>query len=209
MTVTSQADYNFGNVIVAGHTFAQYTSTLNVWLQPGAVDYVYSGTGASSVITKTVVSNYTNPGMTTNITLTPGGSNVLVVPGYMLDGTFADALDLPYPDDSFIGNDLYDCYRADSYLMPYMWPDDGSTGVSTIANAASSQYRQLMYRNYANLLTGYYIYRADDPLLSPSREPADLNRWSWITPSIPMDIPVRSMPWGLITRAPVFTGPSI
>jgi Flp pilus assembly protein TadG len=158
VTITA-GNYNFGN---NGSGKAQFTCSLNVWVQPGAVDYVYDGTSSAPI--NTIVSQSQNPGLTTNITLSPGGSNVLVVPGYILDGTFTDSLDLPYPDDSSWGPNYW-CFRADNYLMPYMWPDDGSSGgVSGVGNAAQSQYRQLMYRNYPNLLSGYYVYRADDPL---------------------------------------------
>jgi hypothetical protein len=48
-----------------------------------------------------------------------------------------------------------------------MWPDD-TNSVSTAAQVTStrqagSYMRSLLFRNYVNLLTGYYIFRPDDP----------------------------------------------
>lgn len=151
-----------------------YATNLNVWLQPGSVDYVYDGTNSSP--TATYVSCYTNSIMTANITIPRGGSNVLVVPGYVVDGTFTDELDLPYPDDP---NGIYLEYRNNNYLEPYMWPDDPGSpttmdGSGNNISGINSTMRQLMFRNYANFLTGYYIYRADDPpSIPPTTEPTD------------------------------------
>jgi Flp pilus assembly protein TadG len=142
-----------------------YTPYLNVWLPPGSVDYVYSS-GVSTPVS-TYVSNYNNPTNTVNITLNPGQSNVLVVPGYVVDGIISDALDLPYPDDSVGGSSAYPSYRADGFNVPFMWPDD-TNAVTTPAQVnstrlAGSYMRSLMFRNYVNLLTGYYIIRPDEP----------------------------------------------
>ena len=145
-----------------------YATNINVWLQPGSVDYVYSPTNSAPIAT--YVSCYTNAVTNVNIGIEPGGKNVLVVPGYVADGTFTDSLDLAYPDDP---SGTYVSYRFDNYLEPFMWPDDpGSTG---LANAGlNSTMRKLMFRNYANLLTGFYIYRADDPpSIPPTTEPLD------------------------------------
>jgi Flp pilus assembly protein TadG len=144
-------------------TQSKYTKTVDVWLQPGAVDYVYS----NNIQTAVYVSDYTNPTQEVKIDVPVNGSNVLVVPGYIIDGTFTDSIDLPYPDDYYHG---YDCYRIDNALAPYMWPDDGSSpgNPSTIATASTSNMRRLIFRNYINLLTGYYVYRADDPPSVPA-----------------------------------------
>jgi len=146
-----------------GTNVAVYTTSVNVWLQPGSVDYVYNNVGA---IQNTYVSNLNNPTTTVTVTIPVGGSNVLVVPGYLIDGTFTDSLDLPYPDDTYVGDSDVE-YRFDNYLLPNMWPDDGisTNSVDILMEPTNpSQMRQLMFRNYVNLLTGYYIYRADDPL---------------------------------------------
>jgi Flp pilus assembly protein TadG len=143
-----------------------YATNINVWLQPGSVDYVYDGVHATP--SSTYVSCYTNSVTNVDIGLLPGGSNVLVVPGYIIDGTFTDSLDLAYPDS---GSGL--SYRADNYLEPFMWPDDpGSADV--ITSGINSTMRKEMFRNYVNLLTGFYIYRADDPpSIPPTTEPLD------------------------------------
>ncbi len=57
--------------------------------------------------------------------------------------------------------------------------------------------RQLMFRNYPNLLTGFYIYRPDEPL-STATEPLDDT-----TP--PTYRPLYA--WEPITQAPASTGP--
>ena len=135
-------------------------------LPPGSVDYVY--TAGVPVPVLTAVSDYTNPTMTTNITLSPGQSNVLVVPGYIVDGVISDALDLPYPDNPSNGGTTYLRYRDDGYNQPFIWPDDQSDVSSATAinnyTASNSIERNLLFRNYANLLTGYYVMRPDDPL---------------------------------------------
>ena len=150
-----------------------YATTLNVWLQPGAVDYVYDAPGGAGLL-GTYVSCYTNSTMTTNLYVPPGGSNVLVVPGYIADGVFTDSLDLPYPDDGSSGTAGLACYRSDNYNQQYMWPDDTQAG-SPSPWVANSNMRNLAFRNYVNLLTGYYIYRADDPpeTISPTTELLD------------------------------------
>ena len=141
-----------------------FTAYLNVWLPPGAVDYVYHG-GTTPVAT--YVSSYTNPTMTTNILLAPGQSNMLVVPGYIMEGILADPLDLPFPDDAWNGGTSYPRYRSDGYNEYFMWPDDTAKPTTAAqVNSYTSTYsamRNLMFRNYANLLTGYYGMRPDDP----------------------------------------------
>jgi hypothetical protein len=146
-----------------------YTSTANVWLPPGSVDYLMQGT-----VLAAYVSDYTNPTQTVTVQLSPGQSNMLVVPGYITDGIICDVLDLPYPDSTYNGGTSYPRYRTDNFNESFMWPDD----TTAVANAsevngytkASSVERDLMFRNYVNLLTGYYIFRPDDPL-SSSVEP--------------------------------------
>lgn len=158
-----------------------YTTTINLWLQPGAVAYVYPahGNGKGSK-TGTYVSDYTNPTLTTNIELVPDGECDVVVPGYLIDGIVYDGLDLAYEDDVTADNvDTYPRYRLDNYNTPYMWPDDTNTENPTSSASGypyyaysdqstpylvrSSKERELMFRNYANLLTGFTVYRPDDP----------------------------------------------
>jgi Flp pilus assembly protein TadG len=150
-----------------------YSQTANVWLQPGAVDYLYTN-GVSTPL-MTIVSDYTNPSMTTNVTVLPGESNVLVVPGYVCEGIISDSLDMAYPDNAANGGSSYPRYRDDGYSQPFMWPDETNTettisgfdafyyGSGGNPQVSGSPERQLMFRNYANLLTGYYVIRPDDP----------------------------------------------
>ena len=142
-----------------------FSAYLNVWTPPGSVDYVYTNGVTTPVAT--YVSDYTNPAKTNTIILSPGQSNVLVVPGYIMEGTLADPLDLPYPDDTSNGSSTYPRYRDDGYNQPFMWPDDTADtstpdAVNNYTNTFSTE-RMLMFRNYANLLTGYYVLRPDDP----------------------------------------------
>jgi Flp pilus assembly protein TadG len=171
-----------------------YSTNINVWLPPGAVDYVYRATNtpAGSLSThETQVSDMTNPQKTVNVVLNTGDSNMLVVPGYIVDGIIYDGLDLAYPSTTSNSTDIG--MRSDNYIIPWMWPDAdaptiaGSSDVGTggLGGSHSGAYasdaenmgnlgtpnggtgpfeRELMFRNYMNLLTGYYVFRPDDPL---------------------------------------------
>jgi Flp pilus assembly protein TadG len=132
-----------------------YATNLNVWLQPGSVDYVLDPIG--NVVGTPYVSCYTNAITNVSIYVPPGDSSMLVVPGYVVDGTFTDEMDLPYPD-----NGVNFQYLVDNFNEPYMWPDDTQPG-NPSPYVTISNMRNLMFRNYANLLTGLYIYRPDDP----------------------------------------------
>ena len=166
-----------GNLLVV----PVYTTNLNVWVPPGAVDYVYRapkilgilGLGLGTPVLsphETIVSDMTNPAKTVSINLGPGDSNVLVVPGYVIDGVVYDGLDLAYPAT----NSDYPAMRSDNYVCPWTWPDaspvvlgsdDGTGGVDgSESGAYGSVERNLMFRNYMNLLTGFYVFRPDDPL---------------------------------------------
>jgi Flp pilus assembly protein TadG len=171
-----------------------YTTNINVWLPPGSVDYVYRATnagGTSPHTSETQVSDYTNPQKTVNIVLNTGDSNVLVVPGYIVDGIIYDGLDLAYPSNTGTSGDIG--MRSDNYIIPWMWPDadtpnvtgPSDVGTGGVGGRDSGAYasdaenlgnlgtpnggtgpfeRSLLFRNYMNLLTGYYIFRPDDPL---------------------------------------------
>ncbi|HEV3271765.1 MAG TPA: pilus assembly protein TadG-related protein [Candidatus Methylacidiphilales bacterium] len=149
-----------------------YTHNVDVWLQPGSVAFYY--TNAIAVTAGTYVpyvSDYTNPTKHINLYLGLGGKIDLVVPGYIADGTFFDGLDLCYPDNSFtVGSSAWPRYRADNFQQPYMWEDDPNstpTAANNLGNApytSASLERQLMFRNYVNLLTGFYVSRPDYPL---------------------------------------------
>ncbi len=154
-----------------------FTHNLDVWLPPGSVDYLYHGGSISNSGAAVYVSNYNNPTNHISIYLASGDSNVLVVPGYVVDGMLYDGLDLTYPDNPTYGEGGYPRFRADNYDEPLMWPDDltplaTSTDFVNYTNAPVSLMRDLLYRNYANLLTGYYVNRADEPL-STQTEPLD------------------------------------
>jgi hypothetical protein len=139
-----------------------YTHNVDVWLQPGSVAFYYTNSSASAV---PYVSDYTNPTKHINLFLNSGGKIDLVVPGYIADGTFFDGLDMEYPDNSFtVGTSTYPRYRADNYQQAYMWEDDTVANPTTIEPYVSNSLeRQLMFRNYVNLLTGFYVSRPDYP----------------------------------------------
>ena len=125
-----------------------------------------------------------NPKKTVNITLGIGDSNVLVVPGYVIDGIVYDGLDLGYSTRAGTSNPSDIGMRMDNYAAPWTWPDadtptivnandvgtggvnSAHTGVfpSDAENMKGWSERELMFRNYMNLLTGFYIFRPDDPL---------------------------------------------
>ena len=144
-----------------------YTHSLDVWLQPGSVDYLYHSGAVSNYLGITYgvyVSDYTNPTKHINVYVKSGDSNVLVAPGYVTDGVVFDGLDLTYPDNPvYNGINTYPRFRADNYQQDDMWPDDTGGLVGGVWNTASLQ-RQLMFRNYVNLLTGFYVFRADEPI---------------------------------------------
>ncbi len=152
-------------------TVNYYSRNLDVWLQPGSVDYVYHGS-----LSAYYVSNFNNPTQHINVMLNTGDSNILVVPGYVVDGCVYDGLDLAYPDNPAYGESGYPRFRSDNYNEPLMWPDDANPPTTASAfnsyNTSVSLMRQLLFRNYANLLTGFYVNRPDDPL-STQTEPLD------------------------------------
>ncbi len=151
-----------------------YARNIDVWLQPGAVDYEYSNT----TLMATYVSDASNPTQHILISQPTNYKNELVVPGYVADGMFFDGLDLTYWDDynaSTNPNTNYLHYRLNNFQDYFMWPDDSMIGpvpaggvASSVTAAAfkgsNSLERELMFRNYPNLLTGFYITRPDEPL---------------------------------------------
>jgi hypothetical protein len=142
-----------------------YTHNLDIWLTPGSTAYYYTN-AASSTLTSVYVSDYTNPTKHMNFKLNSGGKIDLVVPGYITDGLWYDGLDLPFPDNSnnYPPTATYPKYRANNYQEAFMWPDETTNAPPIVSPYYStSLMRQLMFRNYPNLLTGFYIYRADDP----------------------------------------------
>ena len=171
-------NYVDNTLVGTSGTTNYYTRTVDVWLQPGAVDYLYTN-GASATPSAVYVSNFnaTAPNQHITVNLNTGDSNVLVVPGYVVDGCVYDGLDLAY---SGTEDPSYPRYRNDNYQQPFMWPDDGvslssSTKTYNYWNGltqSTSLERELMFRNYANLLTGFYVNRPDEPL-STQTEPLD------------------------------------
>jgi Flp pilus assembly protein TadG len=143
-----------------------YTHNLDVWLQPGSVDYLYNNGAISNRGTAVYVSDFNNPTKHINIYLQPGDSNVLVVPGYVADGVVFDGLDLDYPDDIAYKTGNLGHYRDDNYQQEFMWPDDTGSydNEDPPVGFSMSLQRQLMFRNYVNLLTGFYLFRPDEPL---------------------------------------------
>ena len=139
-----------------------YTHNLDVWLPPGSVSYYYSNTNVINPVP--TVSNYNIPNQHISVYLNAGDSNVLVVPGYVADGSVYDGIDMGFADDTKNGySPTFPKFRLDNFDEAYEWPDD-PVATTTDVSAMNSLDRQLMFRNYANLLTGFYISRADDPL---------------------------------------------
>jgi Flp pilus assembly protein TadG len=142
-----------------------YTRYVDVWLQPGAV-LVASGAAGNNYF-----SDAGNPSKHVGIYL-DGYYNTslqLIVPGYILDGILYDGLDMGYasPNDP-----NYPFYRLNNFHEAFMWPDDTDSITSQFGYAANSLEMQEMFRNYPNLLTGYYVFRPDEPL-SSATEPLD------------------------------------
>jgi Mg-chelatase subunit ChlD len=150
-----------------------YTTTVNVWVQPGSVAYYYPNSTTippSSNPTAVFVGDYNNPTNTVTIQMAGNDSIELVSPGYVVDGCFYDGLDLTYePAPGLQG------YRWDNFNTAFEWPDD-HTAAPTSSDGSNEPFwydpavvrasfmRSLLFRNYANMLTGFYVYRADDPL---------------------------------------------
>ena len=142
-----------------------YTHNVDVWLQPGSVAYLYHQTLGIYALSNAYVSDYTNPTKHINLHLNSLDKVDLVVPGYIADGTFFDGLDLGYPDNSYtVGTATYPLYRADNFQQSYMWEDDTASAANASPYVSNSLERQLMFRNYVNLLTGYYVSRPEYPL---------------------------------------------
>jgi hypothetical protein len=142
-----------------------YTHNLDVWLQPGSVAYVYPTLTTTSP-TEAYVSNFNQPNQHINVTLLAGQRLELDVPGYIVDGEFFDGLDLCAPDNALQGiSTTYPRYREDNYQQGFMWPDDSNTPDYTGSLPpyySTSLMRQLMFRNYPNLLTGFYVFKGDE-----------------------------------------------
>jgi Putative Flp pilus-assembly TadE/G-like len=141
-------------------TINYYTHSVDVWLQPGSVAYYYTNAAAVAAGTSVAyVSDYTNPTKHINLYVGFGGKVDLVVPGYITDGLLYDGIDLAY---SYPETPAYPRYRANNYQESYMWQDDTAPYVDPYTS--TSLQRQLMFRNYPNLLTGFYVSRPDDPI---------------------------------------------
>jgi Flp pilus assembly protein TadG len=165
-------NYTFVGSGVNGTNY--YTHNVDVWLQPGSVLYLYTNTLLTNAISQVVVSNYNIPDQDVNVKLPSGTHATLVVPGYCVDGCAFDGFDLPY---SFPEDANWPRYRCNNYQEAWMWNDDTnpSTNLPPYVEdgfVSQSMQRQLMFRNYPNLLTGYYVFRPDDPL-SSATEPLD------------------------------------
>jgi hypothetical protein len=158
--IGAPATYTTNTQVGSGGGNNYYTRSLDVWLQPGAVDYVMTNNG---VVGQPFVSDYTKPTQHIMVNLRPGQSNMLVVPGYVADGVVYDGLDLCYPDNAAYGISTYPKYRVDNFQVQDMWSDDvGGTDANGDYYTSSLQ-RELLFRNYANLLTGFYLFRPDEP----------------------------------------------
>jgi len=147
-----------------------YTQNVDLWLTPGSVAYYYSTKSALTLNTptQTFVSELTNPSKHINLKLIPGSVAELIVPGYLTDVS-PSINSTAYSDPEDTAN--WPRYRCNNYQEAFMWPDD-TASFSTWPYTALSVEQQLMFRNYPNLLTGFYIFRPDEPL-STATEPLD------------------------------------
>jgi Flp pilus assembly protein TadG len=143
-----------------------YTSYVDVWVPPGAVLITYTPSGG-------VWRYFFGAGdPTQHVGVYFDGQNVakmeLLVPGYIADGILFDGLDMgfSYPEDP-----AWPRYRCNNYQEAFMWNDD-TAAFSEVPYTANSLQMQLAFRNYPNLLTGYYTFRPDEPLQT-STEPLD------------------------------------
>jgi Flp pilus assembly protein TadG len=147
-----------------------YGTNVDVWLTPGSVAYYYPTKTALNTQTPTAVyvSELNNPTKHINLQLPAGSVAELVVPGYLVDGIIFDGVDLGFsaPEDP-----SWPRYRCNNFQEAFMWPDD-TAAFSEPPYTAMSVERQLMFRNYPNLLTGFYVFRPDEPL-STATEPLD------------------------------------
>jgi hypothetical protein len=147
-------------------TVNYYTPYVDVWLQPGSVAYYYTNALAVTTgLNVPYVSDYTVPNKHIRLALGLGGQVVLVVPGYVTDGTFYDGLDIGYPDNAAFGETGYPRYRSDNFQQPYQWADDANSvpDSESYSYTSASVERQLAFRNYVNLLTGFYVSKPDYP----------------------------------------------
>jgi len=148
-----------------------YTHNVDIWLQPGSVAFYHPLVGAPVPF----VSDYTKPSKHINLYLNAGEKVDLYVPGYIVDGVLFDGIDLPFSFPTTSPNPTgssepakYFRYRGNNYQEEFMWPDDTSPHLSAAQDGYAAYYsnsleRQLMFRNYPNLLTGFFPYRADEP----------------------------------------------
>jgi hypothetical protein len=169
MAVTNTTWLGTNSVTVGSQTpgtINYYTHSVDVWLTPGSVAYYYTNTVAATLgtPTSTYVSDYTNPDKHINLYIGFGGKVDLVVPGYVVDGLAYDGIDLPYSDPETSG---YPRFRANNYQEAFMWDDETAPITASEPSSgyiSNSLHRQLMFRNYPNLLTGFYVFRPDEPL---------------------------------------------
>ena len=141
-----------------------YSTNLNVWIPIGAVDYNYSNsTIAVPDISVSRLSSMTNGGNgMINCNIFPGGSNILVVPGYIMDGTVCNNLATSTGDSSPLENNSYG-YNLDNFQdKGGRFPDNGSFNFENYTYIPSVM-RGLMFRNFMNLMTGFVVYDAYDP----------------------------------------------
>ncbi len=75
-----------------------------------------------------------NPSKHINLKVGSGGTVDLIVPGYILDGTFFDGLDLGVPDSYiFSQSTVYPAYRVDNFQQPFEWCDDTNSVSGSVA----------------------------------------------------------------------------
>jgi Flp pilus assembly protein TadG len=171
------ASLNQGTTMSVTNTALLYTSTgtsyytqdVDCWLPPGSIMYYYINSALyPNTPQEWVVSERTNPAKHVYWRLNPQGVLALVVPGYIVDGVAFDKLDLGY---SYPEDPSWPRYRCNNYQEAFMWNDD-TAAFSEAPYTAKSTQRNLMFRNYPNLLTGFYVFRPDEPL-SSATEPLD------------------------------------
>ncbi|MEZ0300198.1 MAG: VWA domain-containing protein [Candidatus Methylacidiphilales bacterium] len=153
----------------------RYATNVNVWMQPGSVNYHFRRDFPDNPI---VTYSYQTNRMIT-VVMNKGDSNQLVVPGYIVDGVASGYY--PMSSDASIDYRAIGSYRdtdfstrtnwmkstakGDMYAVNFgSWPDVAvsATGTDNWADQMNSEVRLLTMRNAVNLWSDPLIYAPDD-----------------------------------------------
>ncbi len=125
-----------------------YSTNLDIWMMPGSINFTFRTGNTNPVIT---ISQLTN--MSISVKLVPGETNMLVVPGFVIDGVGYSKHDTAISQ-----------YSSASFIR---WPDTATPSLSTL--------RRYMVRHPTNLWGGLRVYKPDDPDLNGDGQPDNLS----------------------------------